>query len=129
MAGAFKSHEIWIEQCEAAQSIRERYGLRAAFDYLVIEKLLNFSEAATKHPTFALELPRFVSEVRNIFSMEELHSEIDRFEQEQRAQAIDAAPIIENDEFLGPNPEVEIVRAHRFAVIKSLLTAPQLGVS
>jgi hypothetical protein len=30
-----KQHEIWIEQCEAAQTINERYGLKAAFDYIV----------------------------------------------------------------------------------------------
>ena len=30
-----KLHEIWNEQCEAARTIRDRYGLEAAFDYLV----------------------------------------------------------------------------------------------
>jgi hypothetical protein len=29
---ARKSHEIWIEQCEAAAEIKLRYGLKAAFD-------------------------------------------------------------------------------------------------
>jgi len=37
---AGKPHQIWIEQCEAAQTIRERYGLEAAFDYAVGEKLM-----------------------------------------------------------------------------------------
>jgi hypothetical protein len=36
-----KFHEIWIEQCDAAQEIKLRYGLKAAFDYVVAEKLLN----------------------------------------------------------------------------------------
>jgi hypothetical protein len=36
-------HEIWIEQCDAAQDIKLRYGLKAAFDYVVAEKLLNFA--------------------------------------------------------------------------------------
>ena len=31
---ADKHHQIWIEQCEAARTIRERYGLEAAFDYV-----------------------------------------------------------------------------------------------
>ena len=39
-------HEIWIEQCDAARDIKLRYGLKAAFDYLVAEKLLNFASAA-----------------------------------------------------------------------------------
>ena len=59
-----KSHQIWIEQCEAAQTIKARYGLAAAFDYLVGEKLMNFANAAARHPDFARELPRFVSAVR-----------------------------------------------------------------
>ena len=29
-----KFHQVWIEQCEAAQTIRARFGLKAAFDYL-----------------------------------------------------------------------------------------------
>jgi len=38
--GARKHHEIWLEQCEAAQTIKARYGLKAAFDYVVGEKLI-----------------------------------------------------------------------------------------
>jgi phosphopantothenate synthetase len=54
-----KLHELWMEQCEAVGAIKERYGLKAAFDYLVGEKLLNFTEAASEHRAFAQELPRF----------------------------------------------------------------------
>ena len=32
------AHDIWTEQCEAAQMIKARFGLTAAFDYLVGEK-------------------------------------------------------------------------------------------
>ena len=67
-----KPHEIWIEQCEAARTIKDRYGLKAAFDYLVGEKLLNFTEAASEHRAFAQELPRFVSEVRRMFTAEQI---------------------------------------------------------
>jgi len=67
-----KLHEIWIEQCEAARTIKDRYGLKAAFDYLVGEKLLNFTEAASEHRAFAQELPRFVSEVRRMFTAEQI---------------------------------------------------------
>jgi hypothetical protein len=59
-----KMHEIWVDQYEAAQGIKQRYGLKAAFDYLIAEKLLNFIEAAAEHREFARELPRFVSHVR-----------------------------------------------------------------
>ena len=68
-----KLHEIWIEQCEAAESIKARYGLKAAFDYVVAEKLMNFATAASEHPAFARELPRFVAKVRRMFTPEEIH--------------------------------------------------------
>jgi len=42
-----KHQEIWLEQCEAARTIMLRYGLKAAFDYAVGEKLMNFAEAGT----------------------------------------------------------------------------------
>jgi hypothetical protein len=129
MAGGSKLHKIWIEQREATRSIRERYGLKAAFDYLVAEKLLNFSEAATEHPTFAQELPCFVAEVRSIFSTEELHSEIDRVEKEENARAKEAPFNVENDEFMRPKSEALAARAQRFAIIKSLLLSHQLGIS
>ena len=67
-----KLHEIWIEQCEAARTIKDCYGLKAAFNYLVGEKLLNFTEAASEHRAFAQELPRFVSEVRRMFTAGEI---------------------------------------------------------
>jgi hypothetical protein len=78
-----KLHEIWIEQCEAARTIRDRYGLAAAFDYLVEEKLLNFAEAASEHRAFAQELPRFVSEVRRMFAAEEIAAQLKRIERER----------------------------------------------
>jgi hypothetical protein len=67
-----KPHQVWIEQCEAAQTIRARFGLKAAFDYIVGEKLPNFAEAAANYGDFARELPRFVSEVRQLFAPDEI---------------------------------------------------------
>ena len=37
-------HEIWIEQCDAAQDIKLRYGLKAAFDYVVAEKVIELRQ-------------------------------------------------------------------------------------
>jgi hypothetical protein len=47
---------IWIEQCEATETIRERFGLQNALDYLIGEKLFYFVAAAEQHPEFAAEL-------------------------------------------------------------------------
>ena len=46
-------HEVWREQCEAAEAIRHQYGIKSAFDYAVGEKLITFAEAAEEHPEFA----------------------------------------------------------------------------
>ena len=96
-----KHHEIWIEQYEAAQAIKARYGLNAAFDYLVGEKLMNFASAASKHREFAREFPRFISEVRRMFTPEEMRTHIARLEREQSEKADE---ISEEDELHRESP-------------------------
>jgi hypothetical protein len=119
-------HEIWIEQCDAAQGIKLRYGLKAAFDYVVAEKLLNFASAAGQHPEFARELPRFVSQVRRMFTPQEIRIHIARLEREQSNKNID---VDENDELIADSPVAAAARAQQFATIKELLTAAELGTS
>jgi phosphopantothenate synthetase len=50
-------HKVWQEQCEATRTIRERFGVKSALDYLVGEKLLNFASEAERSLEFAAELP------------------------------------------------------------------------
>jgi hypothetical protein len=119
-------HEIWIEQCDAAQGIKLRYGIKAAFDYVVAEKLLNFFSAAAQHPEFARELPRFVSQVRRMFTPEEIRTHIARVEREQSNKNID---VNEDDELIADSPIAAAARAQQFATIKELLTATELGTS
>ena len=120
-----KMHEIWIEQCEAAQDIKLRYGLKAAFDYVVAEKLLNFASAASQHPEFARELPRFVSQVRFMFTRQEIRTHIARVERKQHEKDVDATA----DELISETPATAAERARQFATIKELLTATELGTS
>ena len=125
---ADKHHQIWIEQCEAARTIRERYGLEAAFDYVVGEKLMNFASAAHDHPAFARELPRFVSEVRRMFSADEIRTHLARLEREQTERdAENSDP--DEDEVLFETPAMAAERIRQFATIKDLLTADTLGTS
>ena len=65
-------HKIRQEQCEATHTIRERFGVENALDYLIGEKLLNFAKAADQDPEFAAELPRFQAAVGEIFNPYEL---------------------------------------------------------
>jgi hypothetical protein len=65
-------HKIWEEQCAVTPTIRDRFGIRNALDYLVGQKLVNFAEAADEDPDFAAELPRFQAAVGEIFNPYEL---------------------------------------------------------
>jgi hypothetical protein len=71
-------HLIWRDQCDAARGLKERFGTEKALGYLIGEKLVNFVGAADEaQPNFAAELPRFVAEVRKIFSKNELRTYLD----------------------------------------------------
>ena len=50
-------HKIWIEQCAAAEDIRESFGLESALDYLVGEKFFSFVMASEQHPRFTVLTP------------------------------------------------------------------------
>ena len=121
-----KRHEIWIEQYMAAQGIKLRYGNQAAFDYLVAEKLLNFASVAEEHFEFARELPRFLSQVRLMFTAEEIQTHIERVERDLH----DRMAIADNDDDLPrESPRTIAKRAAVFATIKELLITPRLGTS
>ena len=109
------------------RDIKIRFGLTAAFDYVVAEKLLDFASAAADHPEFARELPRFVSEVRRMFTPEEIRTHIARVEREQAENNTNAAA--DDDELSRESPATVADQAWRFAIIADFLTAPELGIS
>ena len=73
-------HKIWIDQCEATEGIRERFGLDDSLHYLIGEKLFSFVDAAEDDPAFAAELPAFVAEIRRIFTATEIRDFLDKLE-------------------------------------------------
>jgi hypothetical protein len=121
----------WLEQCRVTATIKERYGLKSAFDYLVAEKLLDFARAAEREPELARQLPRFVSEVRRIFTMEEIQNHLARIEREQEERKLARLGEEEwdEDEEFHEDPEISAARARSFMLMKQLLLAPQLGTS
>ncbi len=121
-----KAHKIWIEQCAATHTIRARFGVKAAFDYIVGEKLINFADAASRHREFAQELPRFISEVRRMFTLEEIGAQLTRLEREQNQEEED---VLDEDDPLGEDPASIAERARQFMTIKELLIATTLGTS
>ena len=119
-------HEVWREQCEAAETIRRQYGIASAFDYVVGDKLLTFAETAEEHPEFARALPHFVSEIRRMFTPEEIEEHLVRVESARLQRAMDAM-----DDY---DPELDDLAAweaetQRFEFVKELLTVPVLGTS
>src|SRR2546428_10754943 len=73
-------HKIWMEQCAAAENIRERFGLENALDYLIGEKLFSFVTASEQDPEFAAELPAFIAEIRRLFSTGDIREYLDRLQ-------------------------------------------------
>ena len=125
------SYMKWLEQCRVTATIKERYGLKSAFDYLISEKLLDFARAAEREPELARHLPWFVSEVRRIFEADEIRFELARVEREQEAQELVShdEEISDEDDVFPEDPEISAVRTRSFMLIKQLLLAPQLGTS
>jgi hypothetical protein len=53
--------------------------------------LINFAAAASQHRAFAQELPRFISEVRRMFTPEEIAAQLTRIERERNEMDEDVA--------------------------------------
>jgi hypothetical protein len=123
-----KPQAIWREQCEAAHGIKERYGLNAALDYLLAEKLLNHAAAAAQNADFARELPSFVAEVRRMFELDDIANYLAQMERRDREQELADLADDEEDAFAETASQLA-ARKQRFALIKELLTRPQLGTA
>ncbi len=118
--------EIWSEQFEAAENIKVRYGGKAAFDYIVAEKLMNFADAARQNPEFAREMPTFVAAVRRMFEQNEMSANLAGLERTVTEAEID---LTDEDDVLREEPATAAERIARFATIKELLSAANLGTA
>ena len=81
---SIRFEKIWVQQCTATKGIKRRFGVKSALDYLIREKLLNFADAAERHPEFARELPRFLAEVWRIFNQYEIAGYVGSLKPKQR---------------------------------------------
>ena len=120
----YKFQDIWKQQCVAARSVRVQHGTVSALDYLIGEKLLTYADTAVTRPEFARELPRFVAEVRDIFSGEEIRHYLDHLE---RMAAIEDEQAANDDDFLSDSPEQLAAKRARFVQLKELLMSTVLG--
>jgi hypothetical protein len=86
---------------------------------------MSFASAASRHPDFARELPRFVSKVRRIFTPDEIGAQLAQIERSQDERNVD---VLEED-LLREGPAAVAECVQQFMLVKELLTAPMLGTS
>jgi len=120
------ARELWQEQCEAARGIRERFGVQAAFDYIVGEKLQLFAESAERDRRLAADLPWFVAEARQLFTADEIQHHLQRLE---RKLTDDAEFVGDPSDDIAERPEHYQARVDTFQKIAELMRAPVLGTS
>lgn len=118
-------HKIWIEQCEATEGIRERFGLENALDYLIGEKLFHFVQASEQRPEFAAELPAFVAEIRRLFTAGEICAYLDHLEKTKYLAPLEPEPDVDDedpdDEPWPENPVMGAEELLRFSTVRQLL--------
>jgi hypothetical protein len=118
--------DIWKQQCVAARSIRVKHGILSALDYLIGEKLLTYADTAVTKPEFARELPRFIAEVRDIFSGQEIRHYLDHLE---RMAAIEDEQATDegNSDLLKDSADQLAAKRTRFSQLRELLTSTVIG--
>ncbi len=72
--------EQWQQCCEVTPDIRTRFGVDAAIDYLVGEKLMTYARSGEGHPDIVAELPAFAQRVRQLFTSVEIRAHFARAE-------------------------------------------------
>jgi hypothetical protein len=72
-----------------------------------------------------------LSRVRGLFTPQEIQTHLDRIERERSEYDadIEEAGFGEEDDLIIESPAAAVARARRFAVIKELLTAAELGTA
>ena len=123
-------HRIWIEQCDAAERIREDFDLKNALDYLIGQKLFSFLHAAERDPLFAVEVQAFVTKIRHLFTSEEIRDYLDHIEKTKYLAPLDLGPDMDDhDELDDPdedepwleNPVIGAEELLRFSRVRQLL--------
>lgn len=72
--------EQWQQCCEVTPDIRTRFGVDAAIDYLVGEKLMAYARSGEAHADIVAELPAFAQRVRQLFTSVEIRAHFARAE-------------------------------------------------
>jgi hypothetical protein len=115
-------HKVWIAQCQAAREIRARRGTQKALGYLIGEKLVELLRMAERAPEWREQLPMFVSEIKRLFSAEEIRGYLDGVRRvgplahllsDDEFEEFRAAGAVEDDPVGGAEDVVRVGRARR----------------
>ena len=120
-------HRVWIKQCEATEGIRLHHG----------------AESALTRPEFARELPNFVSEIRRMFTREEMEALWPRIERQMVEQM--ESDLYQMEEELSGSVEgedLDLIKQDAVRIrkqweeklkaarhLRDLLTSPSLGTA
>jgi hypothetical protein len=119
--------DIWKDQCEAAEGIAARFGTVKALDYLIGEKLDEYARSATTRPEFARELPKFLAEVRRIFSRHEIAAYFEALEQDAGIPNLGSHAAKLEESGLLMSVADKKARIKRLQLLKAMLLAETLG--
>jgi ribosomal 50S subunit-associated protein YjgA (DUF615 family) len=89
---------------------------------------MSFASAASRHPDFARELPRFVSAVGRMFTADEIGAQLAQIERSRNVRNVDVLEE-EEDDLLREGSAAVAECVQQFMLVKELLTAPMLGTS
>lgn len=131
--GAVEGHmtrrfqDIWKDQCEAAEGVAARFGTVQALDYLIGEKLDVYASCAATRPEFARELPRFLAEIRRIFSRHDIAAYFEGLEQDAGVpnSGPDAKKLEDSGLLMSVEDKKE--RIKRLQQLKAMLLVETLG--
>jgi len=88
------AYDQWLENCTAAEGIRDRFGCDAAFDYLIGEKLMNLIDLNWNTDEYARELPRYVAVAQTVFDADKFERFLPKLESalKEEANGVDELP-------------------------------------
>jgi hypothetical protein len=114
-----KARKFWEELCAVAEGLRT-VSSEMALDYLVAEKLFTYISLAENHPEYAEELPSFVTEIRRMFTAEDLTSYLKQLQKRKYRRPY--RPWLEKDEQdISVDSLVKARESEQFYKIRELL--------
>ena len=106
-----------MEKCACAEGLRT-FSVEKALDYLLAEKLFGVVSRSEYDPNLAAELPKFVAEIRRLFTGEEISTYLDQLQKRKYRRRRQLETDIEDASL---DTLMAIAESQRFYCIRELL--------